>query len=137
LNVTWQDESGIHVAPEVDYHRQWQAFALRRNLALFLLLCWPLVVGGLFYLSRHVVHEPVLSLVVMLLWLLAALAAVWWAGEFRCPRCRRRYGALGNKKGSVNLTRGIFDEVCANCKLGKFEKIASSSGLRRSRPAPR
>ena len=57
----------------------------------------------------------------MALWLAAAIAAVWWAGEFRCPRCRRRYAALGHRKGDTNLTRGLFDKVCANCKLQKFE----------------
>ena len=59
----------------------------------------------------------------MFVWLAAAIAAVWWAGEFRCPRCRRRYGALGHKKGDINLTRGIFDKICSNCKLRKFEHV--------------
>jgi hypothetical protein len=59
----------------------------------------------------------------MFLWLAAALTAIWWAGEFRCPRCRRRYAALGNARGDTNLTRGIFSKVCTNCKLSKFEIV--------------
>ena len=76
---------------------------------------------GLFYGSRHSWHTPFLSLTGIFVWLTAAVAAVWWQGEFRCPRCRRRYGALGNRKGDSNYTRGFFDEICANCKLRKFE----------------
>jgi hypothetical protein len=115
--VEWQPE---HV-PAVDYHRQWKAFALRRNLAFFLLFGWLPLCFGLFWWSRLSIHQPVACLIVMAIWLGCAVAAVWWAGEFRCPRCRRRYGALGHRKGDTNLTRGLFDKVCSNCKLRKFE----------------
>jgi hypothetical protein len=108
----------------VNYHQQWQAFALRRNGALFLLYLWPAEAFGLFYVSRNYLHQPVLAMGLILVWLAVAFAAVWWAGEFRCPRCRRRYGALGHKRGSTNLTRGIFDAVCSNCKLRKFEFVS-------------
>jgi hypothetical protein len=57
------------------------------------------------------------------LWLVAALAAVWWAGQFRCPKCCRRYAALGHRR-RINLSRGLFDKVCSNCKLTKFERRA-------------
>ncbi len=117
----WQQDERSSVDSQVDYHRAWKAFAVRRNLALFLLYSWLPVSYGLFYYSRHYVHYPIVSVIAMAAWLLAALAAVWWAGEFRCPRCRRRYGALGHRTGDVNITRGIFDKVCANCKLTKFE----------------
>ena len=106
-----------------DYHPQWRAFAVRRNLALFFLWTWTPVALALFTISRNGWHRPVLSLCLILLWLAIALSAVWWAGEFRCPRCRRRYGALGHKKGDFNLTRGLFDKVCSNCKLRKFERL--------------
>ena len=106
---------------EVDYRPQWRAFAVRRNAALFFLLTWIPVSLTLFNVSRNGWHRPVLSLTLIFIWLAIALAAVWWAGEFRCPRCRRRYGALGHKKGDVNWTRGLFDKVCSNCKLRKFE----------------
>jgi hypothetical protein len=109
--------------PEVDYHAQWQAFSLRRNLAFFLLYGWVPVCIALFWISRLGWHQPLIAVALMLVWLGAALAAVYWAGEFRCPRCRRRYGALGHRKGDVNLTRGIFDKVCSNCKLRKFERL--------------
>jgi len=120
-NVTWHADHERHSEPEVDYHYEWKAFAVRRNLALFLLYSWLPVSFGMFYLSRHYLHQPIAAMAAISLWLIAALAAVWWAGEFRCPRCRRRYGALGHRKGDTNYTRGIFDKVCANCKLTKFE----------------
>ena len=109
--------------PEINYHREWQAFAMRRNLALFMLYGWLPVCFGLFWLSRLWIHQPLASVAVMAIWLGGAFAAIWWAGEYRCPRCRRRYGALGHRKGDVNLTRGIFDKVCSNCKLRKFEVV--------------
>jgi hypothetical protein len=121
VQPAWQQGDSSAAEPEVDYHRAWKAFALRRNSALFLLYSWLPVCYGLFYYSRHSVHRPGAALGAMTVWLVAALAAVWWAGEFRCPRCRRRYGALGHRSGDTNMTRGIFDKVCANCKLTKFE----------------
>jgi hypothetical protein len=119
--VQWQLENDAGAPGEVDYHREWRAFAIRRNFALFWLYTWVPVCIGLFWWSRATIHKPVESIIVMALWLAAAVSAIWWAGEFRCPRCRRRYGALGHRKGDTNLTRGIFDKVCANCKLRKFE----------------
>ena len=115
---TWLED---HPEPQVDYHKAWKAFALRRNLALFLLYGWVPLCAGLFWVSGNYLHMPLTSMIVMLVWLMCALTTVWWAGEFRCPRCRRRYGALGHRKGDTNLTRGIFDKVCSNCKLTKFE----------------
>lgn len=102
------------------YVRKWRQFSLRYHLALFLIYGWVPVCVGLFFLSRHWIHEPVLALAIMGLWLVAAVAAVFWAGEFRCPRCRRRYAALGRDR-HVNWTRGLFDTICSNCKLRKFE----------------
>jgi hypothetical protein len=107
----------------VEYHAAWRAFALRKNLAFALLLAWVPVCLALFFISRHGLHQPVLAVALMLLWLVAACGAVWWAGEFRCPRCRRRYAALGHGS-SVKLTGGLFDQVCSNCKLTKFERQA-------------
>jgi len=121
--AAWQDEDVTGGTLGVDYHRQWRAFALRRNVALLLLYGWIPVCFGLFELSRQWIHRPVECLIGMAVWLISAVAAVWWAGEFRCPRCRRRYGALGHRKGSTNFTRGIFDKVCSNCKLTKFELV--------------
>jgi hypothetical protein len=115
-----RDEDRLDAASTVDYHTEWKAFRLRRGLALFLLTTWVPVCVGLFLWSRLAIHQPVACVVAMAVWLGCALAAVWWAGEFRCPRCRRRYAALGHRKGT-NLTRGIFDKVCSNCKLTKFE----------------
>lgn len=120
MPTTPQSDVETSVEP-VNYHAQWQAFAVRRYLALFLLYTVLPAWVALFYISRTGWHRPFVALALMLTWLGATLAAIWWAGEFRCPRCRRRYGALGHKKGDVNLTRGIFDKVCANCKLRKFE----------------
>ena len=121
--IAWTQDDGAHVETDAYYRAQWRAYALRRGLALFFVYAWVPVTVGLFLLSRLSLHEPVLSLVVIFVWLGTALALVYWAGEFRCPRCRRRYGALGHRKGDVNLTRGIFDKVCANCKLRKFERV--------------
>ncbi len=106
-----------------EYSAQWRAFALRRGLALFLLFSWLPVSTASFEISRRGVHQPLLFGGLILLWLGLALAAVWWAGEFRCPRCRRRYAALGDSKGDANLMRGLFDKVCSNCRLSKFERF--------------
>jgi hypothetical protein len=116
----WEVEEG----PAKDYHAAWKAYALRKNLALALLYSWPLISFGIFYLSRHYLHHPLASMAAISLWFAAALAAVYWQGEFRCPRCLRRYGALGHRKGDTNMTRGLFDKECANCKLRKFEIVA-------------
>jgi hypothetical protein len=122
-DMIWEGGDDPRSESGVDYHRQWQAFKLRRNVALFFLYGWVPVCGGLFELSRQWIHRPVTCLLGMAAWLVCAVAAVWWAGEFRCPRCRRRYGALGHRKGTTNLTRGMFDQVCSNCKLTKFEIV--------------
>ncbi len=103
------------------YFREWRRYAVRYYLALFLLCGWVPVCVGLFLLSRCWIHQPEVCLVIMVLWLPAAIGAVWWAGEFRCPRCQRRYAALGNGR-HLKLTRGLFDKICSNCKLAKFEK---------------
>ena len=122
LDRSANPETVAHDELETDYRRQWRAFAFRWYTGLVLLVGWLPVSLGLFTYSRGGWHHPATSLVIILVWLAAALAAVWWAGEFRCPRCRRRYGALGVKSGDTNYTRGFFDKVCANCKLRKFER---------------
>ena len=106
-----------------NYHLRWQSYAQRRNLALVTLLAWPPVCVVLFALSRYWLHLPAVSLLLMAAWLVWGFALVWWQGEFRCPRCNRRYGALGSRRGRTNWTRGLFDRVCSNCKLRKFELI--------------
>ena len=120
--IAWDQQDGEHLNTDAYYHAQWQAYAWRRGSALFFTYMWAPVSVGLFWLSRHLLHEPILSLCFMLLWLGMASGLVYWAGEFRCPRCRRRYAALGHRKGDINLTRGIFDKICSNCKLRKFER---------------
>ena len=121
--IAWQQDEGAHVESDAYYRAQWRAYAIRRGLALFFLFSWAPLAVGLFLLSRLWLHEPVLSLVVMILWLTAGCGMAYAAGEFRCPRCRRRYGALGHRKGDVNMTRGLFDNTCSNCKLRKFERV--------------
>ena len=121
--IAWEEVDGAHVETDTYYHAQWRAYAVRRSCALFFVYSWIPASCAVFWWSRHVIHEPVWSLVGMALWLGVAIGLVYWAGEFRCPRCRRRYGALGHRKGDVNLTRGIFDKICSNCKLRKFERV--------------
>ncbi len=121
--VAWEPNQNTHAEPDAYYHRQWQAYSHRRTLALFFLYTWVPITVGLFWLSRLIIHQPEWSLLVIFLWLTAAVSLVWWTGEFRCPRCRRRYGALGHRKGDINVTRGIFDKICSNCKLRKYERI--------------
>jgi len=87
---------------------------------VFIYYSVPLCIG-LFLLSRFSLHIPLTALTIMQAWLLAAIASVWWAGEYGCPRCRRRYAALGQRNQSSNLMRGLFDKICSNCKLRKFE----------------
>ena len=120
--IEWDASDGEHLQTDAYYHAQWQAFALRRGLALFFLYTWLPLALGLFYLSRLLIHQPVICLAIIFAWLMVAVLLVWWAGEFRCPRCRRRYAALGHNSGDTNVTRGLFDKVCSNCKLRKFER---------------
>lgn len=121
--AAWESNQIVHAETGAYYHHQWKAYATRRALALFFVYTWVPLAFGLFWLSRLYIHQPEVSLVVIFAWLAAAVGLVWWSGEFRCPRCRRRYGALGHRKGEVNLTRGLFDKICANCKLRKFEQV--------------
>ncbi|WP_162536310.1 hypothetical protein [Granulicella sp. WH15] len=98
------------------YVLQWRSYRLRRSLALFFLYgLLPFCVAAALLLSPVLVAG-----LVMLLWLGAAGAAIWWSGEFRCPRCWRRFGALGSKKKLEMWSGGLFDEICHNCKLRKF-----------------
>jgi len=102
------------------YGEKWQAFAFRHHLALFLLYgCIPACLA-LFVLSEFWLHQPELMACLMAVWLILMFASIWWAGEFRCPRCSRRYAALGGGR-SISLTRGLFDKICPNCRLAKFE----------------
>jgi hypothetical protein len=117
------DITAGQVSPTADYGKAWRAYRLRRGAALALLFGWLPFCAGIFLVSRFWIDEPEWSIVAMGVWLAAALAAVWWAGEFRCPRCRRRYGALGMGQ-HVDLTRGLFTRICYNCKLAKFERRA-------------
>ena len=105
-----------------DYRTQWKAYARRRALALFLLFgMLPFAVAAYFF-AQYRLGQPLLSLVAILLWAGLTFFAVWWAGEFRCPRCLRRFGALGSKAGPSTLWRGLFDKVCSNCKLRRWEQ---------------
>jgi hypothetical protein len=104
------------------YDKDWRKYAVRRNTAFFLLFGWIPACVTLFLLSRYWLHLPEFFLVIMLVWLVAALSAVWWAGQFRCPRCRRRFAALGHGR-TVNITRGLFDKICSNCKMARFEQL--------------
>jgi len=117
------ERNGLQVTtePEQDYHRKWKAFGLRRTLALALLYGWLPLCGVLFLFSRYWIHQPIVSIALMLVWLCGLVAAVWWAGDFRCPRCSRRYAALGHGGRGIHLTRGLFDRICSNCRLTKFE----------------
>ena len=121
--IAWEPDDGAHAGTDAYYRSQWRAYGFRRAVALFFVYTWVPVTVGLLLVSRLSVHQPALAGSVILVWLGAAVGLVYWSGEFRCPRCRRRYGALGHRKGDVNLTRGIFDKVCANCKLRKFERV--------------
>ena len=113
-------EPGMRVEGCEAYPAKWRQYRLRRNVAYLFVVGWVPFCAGLFWLSRYRVHMPFLSIGAMVVWVLCAIAAVYWAGEFRCPRCRRRYGSLGNKKTS-NVMRGLFDAACTNCYLRKFE----------------
>ena len=103
-----------------DYSREWRVYARRQRLAMILLIGWGPAAIVLFAPSRWL-HISVIAFVLMGLWGALAYAAVWWAGEFRCPRCFRRAGALGQHKGPRLLLRGLFDTECSNCKLRRWE----------------
>ena len=106
----------------VDLAREWRVYAIRRTLALLLLYAFLPFCFAAFYLSRQYVHQPVLSVSLMALWGAGMCTTIWWSGEYRCPRCRRRYGALGWHKGLGRIWCGLFDSTCSNCKLRKFEQ---------------
>ena len=105
-----------------NYHRQWRAYAWRWFAALLLTVSLLPGVAFTLWYCRVVLHQSVIAVVVGSTWLVATLLAIWWQGQFRCPRCRRRYAALGNKRGGFNATFGLFDRVCTNCHLKKFER---------------
>lgn len=110
----------LPVPESADYSRAWRVYAWRRGLALMLLAGWiPISVGG-FLLSRTMLHIPFLVVSLILAWGAIMAWAIWYAGEFRCPRCRRRFAALGSRK-RPGIWRGLFDKICFNCKLRKFE----------------
>lgn len=122
MNTSAQGSEVPEAPEEGSYPGKWRAFRMRRGLALTLLYGFVPACVGLFFMSRIWLHQPFLSVLGMMVWACAAGAAIWWTGEFRCPRCRRRYGALGHRRGA-NFTYGLFDSVCSNCKLRKFERV--------------
>jgi hypothetical protein len=113
-------EHGVEPDRGDGYPAQWRQYRLRRTLALASLMAWPAVCIGLFLLSRVRFHMPLLALVLMFAWLALTAGFIYWAGEFRCPRCCRRFGAQGNRR-SHNYTRGLFDRACSNCRLRRYE----------------
>jgi len=102
------------------YASQWESYRQRRRLALVLLYglvpCWIIS----FAVLDDVLHREMLALLLEIGWTIAAGASLWWAGQFRCPRCCRRFGALGSKGFPGRLFFGVFDDICNNCKLRKF-----------------
>jgi hypothetical protein len=109
----------INDAP-VSYAPQWRIYRQRRSLALFFLYAALPVFAVLFLTTQTSPHRPLLLTVVPLLWIAATYASIWWSGEFRCPRCWRRYGAIGSKGFVGLLFHGLFDDICHNCKLRKY-----------------
>ncbi len=103
-----------------DYTYEWQDYGRRRVLALALLFLWAPVTVAAFIVSRYRYHVPLQMVGLILFWGLATVGAIMWAGDFRCPRCRRRVGSLGRDHGPRVLWRGLFDKVCPNCHLHRF-----------------
>ena len=101
------------------YASQWESYRQRRRLALVLLYglvpCWIIS----FVVLDDLFHLEVLPLLLTAVWSAGACASFWWAGQFRCPRCCRRFGALGSKGFLGGLFFGVFDDICHNCKLRK------------------
>jgi len=102
------------------YRAAWRALAWRRGVAIFLLCGLLPACVALYVLAESEVLLPEVAALLAIVWVALAIAAVWWAGEFRCPRCSRRYAALGGGS-SASVTRGLFEKICDNCKLAKFE----------------
>ncbi len=102
------------------YASQWASYRHRRNVAFVLLFgfvpCWILC----FTLLSEVFHFPELAILLAVAWTAGTGASLWWTGQSRCPRCWRRFGALGSKGQLDRLSFGLFDETCNNCKLRKF-----------------
>lgn len=104
-----------------EYSKEWKAYAGRRNLGLFFLYgAIPFSVAA-YLVSQLWLNEVLIGMALILVWWAVMCVAIWWAGEFRCPRCYRRFGALGSNKGLSTFWRGLFDKVCANCKLRRWE----------------
>ena len=119
-SAEWDAACGEETAH--DYAPEWRDYGRRRGLALALVYGWVPASGAAYLWASARLHEPLLCLPPMLVWWGLMGAAVWWAGEFRCPRCRRRYAASGAKKGLGVVWRGLFEPVCGNCKLRKFAR---------------
>ena len=116
------DERNVPERRTGDYTADWRAYRIRRGLALTLLYgCIPFSLAIGIYLGGTL-DRPIWSVILIALWCTAMSLAIWWAGEFRCPRCRRRRGALGSRKGFSTVFRGLFDSVCSNCKLHRFAR---------------
>jgi hypothetical protein len=106
-----------------NFASQWREYGRRRLLALFFLYSLLPVCVVSILISSLEPHRAIFALPVMPVWLGATWAAIWWAGEFRCPRCWRRFGAVGSKGATGSWSRGLFDDICHNCRVRKFTEL--------------
>jgi hypothetical protein len=98
----------------VDYSKEWDAYRMRRNVALLGFVCFlPLFA----LLIRIIGDSSWAGYVVGVLgfaWLLGIFVAAVSVLEFRCPRCNERFGATWWYNKSVLALH------CVHCGLPKF-----------------
>jgi len=92
---------------------------IRRVIAINMFCGFPLFCVAAYCIAPTRFDLFVIAIPLAAGWFGLAWAAVWWVGQFRCPRCRRRYGSLGSRGVWVNWTRGLFEDICPNCRLLK------------------
>jgi hypothetical protein len=106
------------------YREARRRYLLRRRITLTLIYGFAPFCAGVYLLAPSFRWLVLVSIPLAGLWACVAWWAIWWSGQFRCPKCRRRYGSLASRAFLVRWSHGLFEEVCPNCRLAKTAKTA-------------
>ena len=96
-----------------------RTYFIRRRITFALIIGFAPFAALAYVLAPNFRWVVLASVPVVGLWGCFAWWAIWWTGQFRCPRCRRRYGSLASRAFLVKWSRGLFEDVCPNCRLAK------------------
>ena len=105
--------------PNPDYSAALRSHRFRRIVTLCVVYSFLPVCALLYFTVDNHIYLFLGVLPAMGLWGFLAYSSIWWTGQFRCPRCKRRFGSLGSRGSFVKWTHGLFEDVCPNCKLPK------------------